>query len=449
MKRLLLLGLGLSFFSSLTMAQCLTAPNGEYPGGVFVPTTCDGTTQNSIDSDCWAGEYTTVGLISGNSYVFSSSIGTDFITISDELGTTALVFGTGSVNYTAASSGNYRFYTHVDVACGDDQNSRERIVVCTGSAGCVSGNGPYPSADFTPAVCDGTTTNDIAVDCYAGEYSNVVLSLGNEYIFESSNPNDLITITDASGSNVLSVGIGFAYYLNVSASETVRFYTHTDLDCGAESVDRTRSVLCLSNGGGGVGCTNAPFGKYPASDITISVCDGTPQIISSVCYAGEYSTVFLEGGHTYGFESSVATDWITLVDSLTGTIIGSGQTPITDLLVSGGSGFVLFYTHTDEFCGDEMVERSRIVTCEGNVGIDELDAMDISVYPNPADHIISIAGEVVFERIELLSPDGRVLFSLRPNSTAVDFDLSPYAAGVYFLRIRAEGKTIVKEFIKN
>lgn len=112
-------------------AQCLTAPNGQWPGATFVPNSgnCDGILVQTITTAGYAGEYSKVTVVSGQTYTFSSSIATDIVTISVDNGATAATFGTGSVTWVATISGDIRFYTHL-AACGDNTNFRDRRLVC-------------------------------------------------------------------------------------------------------------------------------------------------------------------------------------------------------------------------------------------------------------------------------------------------------------------------------
>ena len=110
-------------------AQCLSASNGQWPSGTFTPT-CDGTT-DIIVTNAYAGEYSLVNVTAGNSYVFSTSVPTDYTTISDQNGTTAYAFGTGLVSFAATATQVVRFYTHTDAACGESNVQRFRNIACT------------------------------------------------------------------------------------------------------------------------------------------------------------------------------------------------------------------------------------------------------------------------------------------------------------------------------
>ena len=64
------------------------------------------------------------------------------------------------------------------------------------------------------------------------------------------------------------------------------------------------------------------------------------------------------------YNPTVQPDYITITD-LAGTIIyAAGYTPLT--WTSSASEVIRFYTHTNESCGTNQVQRTREVTCKGN-----------------------------------------------------------------------------------
>jgi len=446
MKTTLLLTLTFfGLFSSYSKAQCLIDDFGEFPGGIYVPSVCDGATENIIADNCWTGEYTVVALLAGNSYTFSSSIPTDYVTISDGDGTTAVVFAVGSVSYTPTISDNYRFYLHNNAACDSDQNDRSRILVCTGTIGCVTGT-LYPAATFMPTVCDGGTENPIATDCFAGQYSNVNLIGNTLYAFTCSNVTDYITITDAAGIQVLTSGFEFVAY-NPVLNETIRFYTHTNIGCGTENINRTRSVLCLGSGTGLAGPCS--FGAAYPEDPFTPTCTGSPEAIAADCWSGEHSIVALLANTTYEFSSSNTSDWLTITNEAGTTVLDYGFGPIS--YTSGPSASpIRFYSHTDSLCGFDDLDRERRVQCEASTsGLDDLTAVNFKLFPNPASDKISIQSVLTFDEIEVLSIDGRVLTKMIPSSTTTEIDVEKLAKGTYFICAKTNGEFVTKEFIKN
>lgn len=138
---------------------CLNG-TGPYPTNTYTPATCDGTTvnivtvdQNTGEGDSWAGEYSNVNLYTTNNYTISSSVATDYITIANAAGNTALAVGTGSLNFTPTADGVYRIYFHTDNACGAENVNREKRIVCTST-------GVVPGCPVNVSPVDGSTTVD-------------------------------------------------------------------------------------------------------------------------------------------------------------------------------------------------------------------------------------------------------------------------------------------------
>ncbi len=110
------------------LTGCTTASFGQWPPAAYIPL-CTGSPE-VITPIGWAGEYSVVNVTSGQAYTFSSSVATDFITLTDATGTTIYTSGTGSVSWTATFTGTIRFYTHLSSACDEAAVSRERRVTC-------------------------------------------------------------------------------------------------------------------------------------------------------------------------------------------------------------------------------------------------------------------------------------------------------------------------------
>ncbi len=104
-------------------------------------------------------------------------------------------------------------------------------------------NGLYPGSTFTPTVCDGVEIQNITTLGYASEYSNVNVTLGQTYIFSSSEPADFVTISTDGGLTAAAFGPGPLTWVSTIDGE-VRFYIHTDSGCGASTDFRSRNVIC-------------------------------------------------------------------------------------------------------------------------------------------------------------------------------------------------------------
>ena len=109
------------------IAQCTSAPDGQFPLTNFVPN-CVGSPM-AIDPFCTTSNYSLVTINSG-SYQFSSSVATDYITITNSAGNVVLAHGISPVMYASSGNMDVRFYTHSNAVCGNDPASRTRFVQC-------------------------------------------------------------------------------------------------------------------------------------------------------------------------------------------------------------------------------------------------------------------------------------------------------------------------------
>ena len=150
---------------------------------------------------------------------------------------------------------------------------------------CLSSpNGQWPTATYTPTTCDGITSNSITAAGYAGEFSVLNVTSGQTYKFASSVPTDFITISADAGVTASAFGTTPVTWI-ATLNGTVRFYTHTSDQCGAESVNRTRSVIC------GILSTDSPDFvnlQFPAS---ATIAQGGNTIVYGQVYEGGLTDV--------------------------------------------------------------------------------------------------------------------------------------------------------------
>ena len=138
-----------SFTTQEAPGYCLSASSGVYPAATYTPATCDGITENPITTNGWASEYSNINVVTGQTYVFGSSVATDFITIANATGTTPIVYGTTPVTWVANVTGVVRMYNHADNQCLEQNTGRTRYVIC----GTPSADQPsYVSLQWPPTL---------------------------------------------------------------------------------------------------------------------------------------------------------------------------------------------------------------------------------------------------------------------------------------------------------
>lgn len=355
-------------FTTEPLPTCLSN-TFQYPPIDITADTCDGVTVLEIADDSYAGDYINLNVVAGQTYTLNSSVPTDYLTISTDGNVTAATAGVVPLVWEATVTGVVRVNINTDAACGVEDVARVTTVVC--GVPCLNGY-QYPADAYVVPTCDGTTLNEIVDDAWAGEYSEVEVTLGQTYTFSSSIATDFFTLS-TDGVTAFANGVGPLSWV-ADYSGIVRVYLHTDAACGEEQVERTRYVVCTPV----APCLTATFGQYPANAFVPGACDGvTAQQIVANAWAGEYALVTVTSGQTYTFASSVATDIVTISADGGATAAAVGTGSVT--WVATISGNVRFYTHLAG-CADAQVNRIKTVVC-GVVSSDEPDYVSLQWPP--------------------------------------------------------------------
>ena len=98
-------------------------------------------------------------------------------------------------------------------------------------------------------------------------------------------------------------------------------------------------------------------------------------------------------------------------------------------------------------------EFSTTINCTG-VGLPELEAENVILYPNPAIETLKIkfSGTVIISKMEVVDIAGRIVMNMFDHETlASEFSVPVQALmkGTYFVRLTdGSGQTIVKRFLK-
>lgn len=111
-------------------------------------------------------------------------------------------------------------------------------------------------------------------------------------------------------------------------------------------------------------------------------------------------------------------------------------------------------TITSSFSG---TQQYGLYAASPTVGLlsNESEALNVDVYPNPSVNELFISQSETFKinKIDLITPDGRVVNNIDFQTTQDDnvtIDMSTFATGSYILVLQSsDGKVISKQFIKN
>ena len=81
------------------------------------------------------------------------------------------------------------------------------------------------------------------------------------------------------------------------------------------------------------------------------------------------------------------------------------------------------------------------------VGIDEISACNISIYPNPTDGMINVETEGM-THVSILNTIGQVVYDKDVDNDNETIDMTEYESGIYMLKITTEKDIIVRRILK-
>ncbi len=250
--------------------------------------------------------------------------------------------------------------------------------------------------------------------------------------------NVCLTVTDACGSDVSCSNI------TVTCATPTPAFTFTSTGTNATFTNNSTAGAGASYlwifGDGNTSTQMSPTHPYGA-DGTYSVClvvadncgsDSTCQtVVISNCLnpiAGFVSNETTLG--TFDFTNTSAT---------TGTTtyawdFGDGNTDATvspTHSYSNGGTYTVTLTVTDS-CGTNTFTGTVSTT----VGVNELELVDLSVYPNPSNALFAIQSSDEMKEVLVTDLSGKVIFTDELNSSEGVIDATQFANGTYLLSIR-------------
>lgn len=399
-------------FTTTAALGCTTAAYGLYPANTYTPS-CTGANE-LIVANAWAGEYANIAVVANRTYTFSSSVATDFVTITNAAGTTVLSYGTSPLVWnSAANAGTVRYYLHSSANCDNQDTNRSRFIQCQAAGVCT------PPTELNVV---GLTANSAAFSWTA---SSPAPANGYQYYLSTSAtaPNPGTTPTGSVSNTTLNV---------FGLSSNTLYYFWLRAQCGATS-SAWVSGGSFTTQGVSTFCTTAVYGQYPSGTFTPN-CSGSNEVIVSNARAGEYTAVNLVANKQYTFTSSVTTDYITITNANGTALLVSGIAPLS--WNSGtNSGVIRYYLHADSGCSFENANRVRSVRCTNALDVIENTSSLYTVFQNSTGSLVSISAMEVLTRVEVINTLGQTIMELTPQSKEVQVDLSSFSSGLYSLRI--------------
>ncbi|WP_298393726.1 fibronectin type III domain-containing protein [Flavobacterium sp.] len=330
-------------FTTLNSLVCNGAVNGLYPEATFTPT-CTGGVQ-TIVSDAYAGEYANVNVVANTQYTFSTSLASDFVTVTNALGTTVLASGTTPLNWTSGTyAGVVRFHINTNSSCGTQNTNRFRYIQCFGLASCG-----LPSNLAISNITSNSCSLTWSAPTTAPTGYEVYFATTNTAPVAATAPTYSTAATVINSVNPLTAATTYYYWVRSNCNGTKSNWV-----AGGSFT----TLTALS-------CNGASFGLFPTATFTPS-CSGNLELIVNNAYAGEYSNVNILINKQYTFTSSTTTDFITITNAAGTAVLASGVTPV--VWNSTYSGVIRYYLSLNANCGSQGTSRVRYITCATPTG---------------------------------------------------------------------------------
>ncbi|OYU79965.1 MAG: hypothetical protein CFE23_11270, partial [Flavobacterium sp. BFFFF1] len=312
---------------------CTLSPYGQYPTATFTPAYTG--LPETIVTDAYAGEYSAVNVVINEQYTLSSSVPTDYITITDNT--------TGSVIYAAGSSplvwnsngisGIVRYLIHTGSSCGTEEVDRVKYIKASCSVpttlSAVPGNNSvtlnWQSQGSDPAAYD------------------IYLSTTNT--------------APTAASTFVSVNGAQRSYSRVALGGNITYYYWIRSNCGTAQSPWVAGTAFVPTGT--ASCLTGTL--FPSATFVPS-CTGSPEQITTQAYAGEFTRINVIANKLYTFTSSIATDYITISNLDGSTVFASGVTPVS-WSSANFSGTIRYFFNTNSTCGTQNAARTKTITC--------------------------------------------------------------------------------------
>ncbi len=481
---------------------CLIATNGQYPSSPtgYTPLECDGITPNVITSAGYASEYSLVNVISGQTYQFSSSVATDFITIADAAGTTSFIAAVGPITWVSTITGQVRFYTHTDSQCGAASVSRTRSIIC----GIPSNDQPdYANLQYPATISisqgDAETVygqvyeaglTDV-VPNIAGQAPGIAAWVGISPMGANTNPN-LWTNWIPMIHNPAFVGNNDEYMVAIGATlapGTYYYATRFRLNTGPFVYGGYEGGFW--NGTSNIsGILTVSPPPVPGNDLCATAtaliinedfCDGTNTngttlgstasgVPSAACwYLGLndvwYSFVVPAGVTTVSISTDFAGGTLTdtqiaLYSGACGNLveIACDQDSGTTILSNGASYNSIitnaavvanqtYYVRVAGY-GTTNIGTFCVKVSSDQLSVNKNDAAVVSVYPNPVKSVLNIENSETISSVKVFNLLGQQVIAKNIGANLGQLDMSALASGTYIVKVLSNDQTKTIKVIK-
>ncbi len=145
-------------------------------------------------------------------------------------------------------------------------------------------------------------------------------------------------------------------------------------------------------------------------------------------------------------------------DPAMGSVVGAGTytdgSPVSLGAIPAANHEFVHWTEADSVLSTDnpyifTITSDRNITAvfRPTQGINDVEAREVTLYPNPATSTVTLAGLEAGSRVMVLDLNGRQVFDLRASDAELTLDLSDLAKGAYFVRVVGSHATAVRKLI--
>jgi hypothetical protein len=80
------------------------------------------------------------------------------------------------------------------------------------------------------------------------------------------------------------------------------------------------------------------------------------------------------------------------------------------------------------------------VICTGTLGVEDADFLDYSYYPNPTTGNVAITSKDAITEVIVYNLQGQLLYNQKMNALSTNVDISQFASGTYFFKLKINDK---------
>ena len=126
----------------------------------------------------------------------------------------------------------------------------------------------------------------------------------------------------------------------------------------------------------------------------------------------------------------------TYPDLTNGGLTGTTNPGIFNSTASDGSLTVKFYSDQ----GVVAAGWNATVICTGTLGVEDADFLDYSYYPNPTTVNVAITSKDAITEVIVYNVQGQLLYNQKINELSTNVDISQFASGTYFFKLKINNK---------